>query len=295
MNGRERGFLLLSSHLGNPDRKPLTIPQLRQLGQRIRLMAPSAENRAVASSDLTALGYGIEMARHIVNLLEEEDCLDYYLQQGAKNGCVPITRVSEGYPMRLRMGLGMESPGVLWARGDIALLQKPAVALVGSRDLEPENRTFAAEVGRQAARHGFVLVSGNARGADRTAQSSCLAAGGQVISVVADELDKQPLRQNLLYLSEDGFHETFTAQRALSRNRIIHAMGMKTFVAQSRYSVGGTWDGTVKNLRAGWSTVYCFDDGSTAVTSLAEMGALRIGMEKLADFDMLPEAIQSFL
>ena len=31
MNGKERGFLLLTSHLGDPERKPLTVAQFRQL------------------------------------------------------------------------------------------------------------------------------------------------------------------------------------------------------------------------------------------------------------------------
>ena len=104
----------------------------------------------------------------------------------------------------------------------------------------------------RAAEEGLTLVSGNARGADRTAQEACLAAGGRVISIVADELSKQARRRNLLYLSEDDFDGAFSTQRALSRNRCIHALGRMVFVAQSDFGHGGTWDGTVKNLRFGW-------------------------------------------
>ena len=152
-----------------------------------------------------------------------------------------------------------------------------------------ESRKFAEEVGRQAALQGYVLVSGNARGADRAAQESCLAAGGQVISIVADELWKHPLLDNLLYLSEDGFDEAFSRQRALSRNRCIHCLGLKTFVAQSALKTGGTWDGTVKNLRFHWSSVYCYRDGSEASALLEQMGAHLIGMEELDSFYDLPE------
>ena len=136
---------------------------------------------------------------------------------------------------------------------------------------------------------GYVLVSGNARGADRTAQDACLAAGGQVISVVADELYRHSLRDNVLYVCEDGFAEEFSSQRALSRNRIIHALGLKTFVAQSSLKMGGTWDGTVKNLRGGWSDVYGFRDGSEAMILLEQMGANLIGMDELAAFYDLPQ------
>ena len=112
---------------------------------------------------------------------------------------MPITRVSDGYPLLLRKRLGLDSPGSLWIKGDASLLSQPAVSLVGSRDLNEPNREFAREVGRQAALQGYVLISGNARGADRTAQESCLNAGGRVISVVADELNKHPERENLIY------------------------------------------------------------------------------------------------
>ena len=290
MIARERGFLLLSSHLGEPARKPLTTAQLRTLADRMAYASREPEDRDIAPEDLTALGYSAGMAKHIVSLLAEDDVLDYYLRKGQILGCTPITRVSEDYPHHLRIRLGLDSPGVLWARGDASLLAQPMVSLVGSRELREENRHFAAEVGRQAALQGYVLVSGNARGADKTAQESCLAAGGRVISVVADELWKQPLRENVLYLSEDDFEASFSAQRALSRNRVIHALGLKTFVAQSSLHTGGTWDGTVKNLQHNWSPVYGFDDGSEAMDELAQMGLMEILPEQLEDFYDLPES-----
>ena len=289
MTGPERGFLLLSSHLGEPRRKPLTTAQLRTLADRVQHHIARQDDRALEVRDLIQLGYGSEMAERIAALLSEEDVLDYYLHKGQILGCISITRISEDYPLHLRKRLGLDSPGVLWARGDTGLLHQPMVALVGSRELREENWRFAAEAGRQAAQQGYVLVSGNARGADRTAQESCLAAGGKVISVVADELWKQPLRDGILYLCEDDFEEGFSAQRALSRNRVIHALGLMTFVAQASLHTGGSWDGTVKNLRNNWSTVYGFDDGSDSMRELSQMGMELIGMEKLSDFYNLPK------
>lgn len=294
MNAPERGFLLLSSHLGDPDRRPLTAAQLRTLAERIREMEKPAQDRELQIQDLTGVGYGPEMTRRIVQLLEDEEVLDYYVQRGAKFGCVPVTRVSDGYPLLLRKRLGLDSPGVLWAKGDLSLLAEPMVALVGSRDIQEKNRAFAEEVGRQAALQGYVLVSGNARGADRAAQNACLASGGRVVSVVADELAKQSVRENVLYLSEDGYNEPFSAQRALSRNRCIHALGTRTFVAQVSLKAGGTWDGTVKNLRCGWSDVYGYDDGSEGMRQLGNMGTVLIGTDGLQDFYDLPKCEYNF-
>ena len=290
MTAGQRGFLLLGSHLGNPERRPLTGPQLRTLARRIREQELPTEDRELEVHDLTALGYGPEMAEQIIGLLSEAQLLDDYLKAGTRCGCTPITRISDAYPLLLRKRLGLDSPGCLWVKGDTALLAQPAVSLVGSRELLEENRVFAAEVGRQAALQGYVLVSGNARGADRTAQDACLHAGGQVISVVADELYKQPGRENVLYVSEDGFSGAFSSQRAHSRNRVIHALGLKTFVAQSSLQTGGTWHGTVKNLRSGWSDVYGFNDGSEAMTLLEQMGLEPISMKDLTDFYSLPTA-----
>lgn len=290
MNGRERGFLLLTSHLGNPNRKPLSAPQLRNLADRMSQFSVSLEDRDLSSRDLVKLGYGWDMAERIVALLEEEDLLDTYLQRGNRAGCVPITRVSDGYPLILRKRLGLDSPGCLWAKGDLPILNTPAISLVGSRDLLDSNGEFAEEVGRQAALQGLTLVSGNARGADRTAQDSCLRHGGKVISVVADELSKQPLRENVLYIGEEDFDEPFSAQRAISRNRVIHALGWMVFVAQSSLQKGGTWDGTVKNLRFGWSSVACYRDGSQAAEQLEQMGAYLVGMEDLQDMAALVQS-----
>lgn len=290
MNARETGFLLLTSHLGDPNRRVLTTAQLRILADRMQNMETPEENREVSEKDLLALGYNREMSRQITGLLGEEEILDHYLKRASRLGCSPVTRVSREYPLILRQRLGLDSPGCLWVKGDAAILNTPAIALVGSRELREPNREFAAAVGYQAAMQGLTLVSGNARGADRTAQEACLEAGGRVISIVADELSKQPERRNVLYVSEEDFDEPFSAQRALSRNRCIHALGRMVFVAQSDLGKGGTWDGTVKNLRYGWSPVACFRDGSEAAAQLEQMGAYLVDTADLQDFGSMPES-----
>jgi len=284
LNPRERGFLLLSSHLGDPARRVLTTAQLRELAYRIQRADMPREDRELTQTDLVRLGYGREMAKRILELLEEEEQLNAYLRRGNQLRCTPVSRCSEEYPRMLRQRLGLDSPGCLWAKGDRSILTFPAIALVGSRELKPENRAFAEAVGHLAAENGLALVSGNARGADKAAQDACLESGGRVISVVADELAKHREKRNVLYLSEDGFEEGFSSQRALSRNRCIHALGQVVFVAQAQLHKGGTWDGTAKNLRFGWSSVVCFRDGSMASKQLEQMGAYLIEMEELQDF-----------
>lgn len=287
MRGAERGFLLLSSCLGDPMRKPLSTAQMRILSERMWRIDFPTEDRELEMADLIALGYGRSMAARILKLLEDGVVLDHYLQIGRRKDCLPLTRISEAYPLILRKRLALESPGVLWAKGDLELLNNPKIALVGSRDLNEANAAFAGELGQQAAKQGYTLVSGNARGADRTAQEACLNAGGSVIVVVADSLMQHPKRERVLYLSEEDYDQEFSAQRALSRNRIIHALAEMTFVAQCSYQTGGTWDGTVKNLHGGWSDVFCFDDGSIACQQLCQMGADPVKMQQLQELKSL--------
>ena len=64
-------------------------------------------------------------------------------------------------------------------------------------------------------------------------------------------------------------------------------------MAQAQQGRGGTWDGTVKNLRYGWNSVACFRDGSEASIRLEELGAWLIGMEDLADLGGLREPTQT--
>ncbi len=287
MNGKQRGFLLLTCHLGDPARKPLTVAQFRSLASRVSQMEQPKTARELTQEDLLSLGYDRGMAKRIVSLLLDADVLTKYLSKGQQQDCIPISRIHPEYPAAVRRRLGLDAPGCLWAKGDIELLHTQMISLVGSREPLDANRAFAQRVGGEAARQGITLVSGNARGSDRAAQQACLDCGGQVICVVADELTRYPLQKNVLYLSEDGFDLPFSAARALSRNRVIHALGYLSFIAQSDVGIGGTWDGTVKNLRHNWSPVFCFADGSAAATELEQLGATLISADMLSDFPAL--------
>lgn len=244
-------------------------------------------NRELTRDDIVSLGYSEEMAQRITKLLSEEHLLTQYLREGENCGCIPLSRVSVGYPDVLRRRLGPDSPGCLWAKGNLSLLNSPMISLVGSRDIRTPNKEFAQEVGKRAAELGYILVSGNARGADRIAQTACLQNGGRVICVVADTLLDKRADERVLFLSEDGYELDFSAQRALGRNRVIHGLGEKTFVAQCDLEAGGTWAGTVKNLKYGWSPVFCFDDGIPAAIELQQLGATLVTKEALEDLPNL--------
>lgn len=260
----EEGLLLLTCALGE-EIFPLTRGEYEKLS---RLPGDPEEEGEVTVSALTARGCPKALAEKAVRLLNREDTLYRYLAQPE---VIPVTRLSENFPARLRKL--RDCPAVFFCRGELSLLNTPCIALVGARNLSPEGRDFARHAGTLAAREGYTLASGGAAGADTEAQEACLRAGGRVISFVPDELSAHPLRDRVLYCSDEGWECGFTSARALRRNHYIHAQGEKTLVACCRNQKSGTWKGTSYNLTHGLSPVWVLKDGSRCMKQLEDLGA----------------------
>ena len=272
----------------------LSLAQARELSRRARAAGIGEEDpfRDVTVKDVRRLGYSEYEAGHIVLLLGRERQLDGYLLAAEKAGVTVITRLDNRFPRKLREQLGARCPAALFCRGDLRLLQRPCISVVGSRHLAQPGAQFAAQAGCLAAKEGFTLCSGDAMGADRTAQEACLRGGGSVLIFPATELVYCPARENVLYAAEGGFELGFSAQRALGRNRFIHAMGEKTLVAQTGFGKGGTWSGSLDNLQHEYSPLFVFDDGSEGARALCARGATPV--QALTSLQALTPAQLSF-
>lgn len=272
----------------------LSLAQARELSRRARAAGIGEEDplRDVTVKDVRRLGYSEYEAGHIVSLLGRERQLDGYLLAAEKADVAVITRLDARFPQRLREQLGARCPAALFCRGDLRLLQRPCISVVGSRHLAQPGAQFAAQAGCLAAKEGFTLCSGDAMGADRTAQEACLRDGGSVLIFPATELVYCPARENVLYAAEGGFELGFSAQRALGRNRFIHAMGEKTLVAQTGFGKGGTWSGSLDNLQHEYSPLFVFDDGSEGARALCARGATPV--QALTSLQALTPAQLSF-
>ncbi len=272
----------------------LSLAQARELSRRARAAGIGEEDpfRDVTVKDVRRLGYSEYEAGHIVSLLGRERQLDGYLLAAEKAGVTVITRLDNRFPRKLREQLGARCPAALFCRGDLRLLQRPCISVVGSRHLAQPGAQFAAQAGCLAAKEGFTLCSGDAMGADRTAQEACLSNGGSVLIFPATELVYCPIRKNTLYAAEGGFELGFSAQRALGRNRFIHAMGEKTLVAQTGFGKGGTWSGSLDNLQHEYSPLFVFDDGSEGARALCARGATPV--QALTSLQALTPAQLSF-
>lgn len=276
----ERCMLLLFMPLMGE--KPLRAADFRRMEQLLETAGPAGTaDDALTADELVRLGLSREEAGRVLIRLAQGAVLDQQLRQLSGRGIVPITRISPEYPRRLLEQLGRRAPLVLYCAGNLALFQKECVALVGSRRLRPPGAEFARRLGETAAREGLVYVSGGAVGADSAGYEGNMENGGAAILFLPDSLlarmrtmEAELVSGRVLLVSEDGYAQSFSAQRAYSRNRLIHAMGEKTFVAQADYGKGGTWNGVLENLQNGWSPVFvCGDEPEAPGTrGLVERG-----------------------
>ena len=81
-----------------------------------------------------------------------------------------------------------DAPPVLSAMGDIELLSRPILAVVGAREASAAGCRFAAELAATLGAAGFVVASGLARGIDAAAHEAALATG--TVAVLAGGIDQ---------------------------------------------------------------------------------------------------------
>ncbi|MEM9901558.1 MAG: DNA-processing protein DprA [Pseudomonadota bacterium] len=107
------------------------------------------------------------------------------LEAGRRLGAVPLFLGQQAYPALLAEV--PDGPPLLWARGDIALLERPALALVGARNASSLGIRMARALARGLGDGGDAIVSGLARGIDAEAHRAALDTG--TVAVVAGGID----------------------------------------------------------------------------------------------------------
>lgn len=85
---------------------------------------------------------------------------------------------------------------VLYCQGDLSLLDKNAVAVIGTREFDPSILGECGEAIRRAVDKGFVVVSGLAKGCDTVGHELAIRYGGKTIAVVGNSLDKHYPKEN---------------------------------------------------------------------------------------------------
>lgn len=134
-----------------------------------------------------------------------------------------------------------DAPPLLIAKGQLSILDKPAVALVGARNASASACRFARSLAHQLGQEGLAVVSGLARGIDSAAHDGALESG--TIAVIAGGIDvfyppENESRQKALFdrglvIAEMPPGIEPRARHFPYRNRIIAGLGLGTIVVEA--------------------------------------------------------------
>jgi DNA processing protein len=158
-----------------------------------------------------------------------------------------LTFEDEDYPEQLREIF--DPPPVLWVLGDVKLLTRPSIAIVGTRHPTPYGTGMAEILARDLANHRLVILSGMARGIDTYAHKGALAAGGSTVAVWGTGVDviypkeNKSLAENILVAGGAIVSEyrlgTFPApQNFPRRNRILSGISIGVLVVEAGENSG---------------------------------------------------------
>ncbi len=183
---------------------------------------------------------------------------------------------------------------MLFGSGPASMLSGGGVAIVGSRDADEAAVAFTERLASAVARGGTPVVSGGARGIDAVAMRAAFDAGGSVVGVVPEGVERR-LREASTRSAVAGgqallvspYHPAagFSAGAAMGRNKLIYALADVAVVVSSAEGSGGTWTGAIEALKGGWVPVLVRDDAGTPPgnAALIRQGAAPVRSSDLAD------------
>ncbi|MCJ2182272.1 DNA-processing protein DprA [Novosphingobium sp. 1949] len=158
-----------------------------------------------------------------------------------KAGARYLFHDSPEYPPLLAAAPG--APPILTCRGNVALLHRPCVAMVGARNASAAAVRLARDFAHGLAQAGYTVVSGLARGIDGAAHEGALAAGGATVGVIASGIDiayppqhaelHERIAEKGLLLAEQPPGAEPLARHFPARNRIIAGLSAGTLVVEA--------------------------------------------------------------
>ncbi|WP_446424833.1 DNA-processing protein DprA [Mailhella sp.] len=143
-----------------------------------------------------------------------------------------------------------DAPSLLYALGDIALLDAPCVAVVGSRKASNAALDFVSRTAEELSRAGITVVSGMAFGIDARAHRAALHGAGRTIAVLAGGADVPypsshtelhgRIREQGLVVSECAPGSPAHAKTFPRRNRIISGLSLGVLIAEAEHEKSGS-------------------------------------------------------
>ena len=139
-----------------------------------------------------------------------------------------------------------DAPPLLWAIGDISVLERPAISMVGARNASSLGVRMARSLAQNLGEAGYSVVSGMARGIDTAAHQAALktgtvavlAGGADVVYPAENAKLAQQISETGLRLSEQPMGLTPQARDFPKRNRIIAGMARAVVVVEAAAKSG---------------------------------------------------------
>src|SRR6266478_5298852 len=178
----------------------------------------------------------------------------FLVEQLAHDHIHLLTVLDDNYPKLLKSALKRnQTPPVLFYAGDLQLLERTTIAIIGSRNAGEESLAFTRAVAQYLAEQGANVISGNARGVDRTAYEGATSTQGCTTVVLPHGIRKLSGVQwrallskieagNVLLLSQFHPDAQWVVSRAMERNKVVTGLAQIVIVAESDVR-GGTWEG----------------------------------------------------
>lgn len=168
------------------------------------------------------------------------------LRWAEEPGHAIVTLADAEYP-RLLLEI-QDPPPLLYAVGQLALVQRPALAVVGSRNATAQGARNAEQFAQAFSDAGLTIVSGLALGIDAAAHRGGLAGAGSTIAVLGTGVDVVYPRQNAslaqriaesgLLLSEFPLGTAGAAHHFPRRNRLISGLAQGCLVVEAALASG---------------------------------------------------------
>jgi DNA processing protein len=197
-------------------------------------------------TELESLNFPASSAQFIFTGKARTEAERELVRVGEQKGAI-LTYEEEDYPEQLREIF--DPPPVLWVLGDVKLLSRPSIAIVGTRHPTPYGTGMAEILARDLASRKMVILSGMARGIDTAAHRGALTAGGSTVAVWGTGVDviypkeNKSLAENILMAGGAIISEyklgTFPApQNFPRRNRIISGISIGVLVVEAGENSG---------------------------------------------------------
>lgn len=274
MNLSEKSMaaVLLCTYIGIPDDseiKPFTPGEWEKLETVIGQKGLKIENVIDDPQILLDCGYEQSDVDRVLFLKSRGVNIALTLDKYESRGIKVITVFDEKYPPLLRRKLKLKSPAVLLYAGNIELIHKVGIGIVGSRVIDDEIIDFGKTIIKKAVNEKMVIFTGGAKGVDTIGEQTALSNGGAVVEFLADSLEskiKRPeivnaiLDDRLLLFTDTRPDMGFTVAKAMNRNKYIYASSQATFVVSADYNKGGTWAGATEALRKDYCKVFVWNN-----------------------------------